>query len=209
MVETTAGSRKVTGATLKTLINNAANAVGDDVDALQSVIAPEFDSTLNYSAGDYVYSEGKLYRFTADHANGALDGTDTVEVTVTSDMVNDVTVNGTSVVNNGIAQIPLATNSNIGVVRGGTQYGIKVRESDRQLIIDYASEGAIKSGASYYYPVVPKYQHNAAFYGLAKAAGDSTQSSSANAVGTYTNEAKAAIKSMLGIADGIEVVRLV
>ena len=34
MVETTAGSRKVTGATLKTLINNAANAVGDDVDAL-------------------------------------------------------------------------------------------------------------------------------------------------------------------------------
>ena len=166
------------------------------------MIAPEFDSTLDYSAGDYVYSEGKLYRFTADHANGALDGSDAVEVTVTNDMVNDVTVNGTSVVSNGVAEIPLATNSNVGVVRGGTSYGVKVRDTDRQMVIDYASEKAIKNGVSYYNPVVPRYQHNAIFYGLAKAAGDTTQSSSANTVGTYTDEAKTAIKSMLGIEAG-------
>jgi hypothetical protein len=37
------------------------------------------------------------------------------------------------------------------------------------------------------------------FYGLAKAAGDTTQASSGNPVGTYTEEAKAAIRAMLGI----------
>jgi hypothetical protein len=38
------------------------------------------------------------------------------------------------------------------------------------------------------------------FYGLAKAAGDVTQSVSSNTVGIYTTEAKAAIKSMLDIS---------
>ena len=37
------------------------------------------------------------------------------------------------------------------------------------------------------------------FYGLAKAAGDTTQANSGNPVGTYTEEAKAAIRAMLGI----------
>ena len=36
-------------------------------------------------------------------------------------------------------------------------------------------------------------------YGLAKAAGDSTQSASSNVVGTYTDEAKVAIQKMLGV----------
>ena len=35
------------------------------------------------------------------------------------------------------------------------------------------------------------------FYGLAKAAGDATQSASSNAVGTYTEDAKSAISEML------------
>ena len=45
-------------------------------------------------------------------------------------------------------------------------------------------------------------QHASTFYGLAKAAGDTTQPSSSNEVGTYTDFAKASIKSMLGIVDG-------
>ena len=44
---------------------------------------------------------------------------------------------------------------------------------------------------------MPNNQHESAFYALAKAAGDSTQSSSSNAVGTYTESAKSAISDML------------
>jgi hypothetical protein len=39
--------------------------------------------------------------------------------------------------------------------------------------------------------------YKATFYGLAKAAGDTTQSQSLNAVGTYTEEAKLAIRNMI------------
>lgn len=42
-------------------------------------------------------------------------------------------------------------------------------------------------------------QHLATFYGLAKAAGDSTQKGSNNAAGQYTDEAKAAIQNMLDV----------
>ena len=50
------------------------------------------------------YYNGKLYKFTTDHATGVFDGTDADEVTVTDEMVNDVTVNGTSVVNGGVEE---------------------------------------------------------------------------------------------------------
>lgn len=55
----------------------------------------------------------------------------------------------------------------------------------------------IKNGTnSYRQPAVNK-QHESTFYGLAKAAGDATQSQSSNAVGTYTEEAKVAIRNMI------------
>ena len=41
---------------------------------------------------------------------------------------------------------------------------------------------------------------------MAKAAGDNTQSSSANPVGTYTSNAKAAIQTMLGVESGVNFV---
>lgn len=44
-----------------------------------------------------------------------------------------------------------------------------------------------------------------AFYGLASAAGDTTQAQSSNALGNYTSSAKAAIKQMLGITNTITV----
>lgn len=66
---------------------------------------------------------------------------------------------------------------------------------------DVATTTSCKAGTSGTAPVVPNVQHAAAFYGLAKAAGDSTQSASSNAVGTYTSEAKTAIKNMLGVAE--------
>ena len=66
----------------------------------------------------------------------------------------------------------------------------------------YASETDLKAGTEQWRSINPMRVNAAAFYGLAKAAGDTTQSASSNAVGVYTDNAKASIKSMLGIVDG-------
>lgn len=102
----------------------------------------------------------------------------------------------------------MASSSVFGVVKPhGTDFSI---DSDGTLLLKGATVNDIKtgSGTSWRKAVIVNTQHAAAFYGLAKAAGDTTQSQSSNAVGVYTDEAKTAIKSMLGVNEGIEVVRL-
>ena len=81
--------------------------------------------------------------------------------------VTDVQVNGTSVVSSGTANIPTATTAQV------------------------------KAGTATQRPLTPGHQHEAAFYGLAKAAGDTTQASSDNAVGAYTETAQSKISEML------------
>lgn len=51
--------------------------------------------------------------------------------------------------------------------------------------------------------VAPYTQHESTFYGLAKAAGDTTQSQSSNTVGTYTESAKSAISTMLNTPETV------
>lgn len=92
----------------------------------------------------------------------------------------------------------VASRDNFGVVKLGTGSGIKI-ESNGTLSLQRPSDTNIKDGISVAYPITPHDQHAAAFYGLATAAGDTTQKVSDNAVGTYTTDAKAAIQSMLGI----------
>lgn len=87
--------------------------------------------------------------------------------------VTDVQVNGTSVVTEGVANVPVAT------------------------------AAQAKAGSDSGSIVAPSTQHASAFYGLAKAAGDSTQSASANAVGTYTESAKSAIAAMLDAPESV------
>lgn len=57
--------------------------------AKQSDIATEFNTTTAYTAGCYVYHEGKLYQFNADHSAGAWDPTDVVEANVTDQIVSN------------------------------------------------------------------------------------------------------------------------
>lgn len=52
-------------------------------------------------------------------------------------------------------------------------------------------------------PIIPAVQYMSTFYGLAEAAGDTTQKDSSNAVGTYTAEAKTSIQNMLGIPEAV------
>ena len=95
-----------------------------------------------------------------------------------------------------------ATSSTAGLVAISSDAGIMINSSTHRLSINQATATQIKAGTALYFPIVPQTQHVATFYGLAKAAGDTTQSASSNAVGTYTDSAKASIKSMLGIVDG-------
>ena len=115
------------------------------------------------------------------------------------DVVTDVQVNGTTVTANGVANIPYATNNNYGVVRTNSSYGVYATSGT--LAINNASENDIKLGTNDAKPLTSHREHMAVFYGLAKAAGDTTQSSSSNTVGTYTDEAKTAIKQMLDVKD--------
>ena len=68
-----------------------------------------------------------------------------------------------------------------------------------QLIVDPADAAQIKNEITNI--PIPAHQTAAAtFYGLARAAGDSTQKASSNAVGVYTSDAKTAIQNMLSVA---------
>ena len=111
--------------------------------------------------------------------------------------VEDVQVNGTSIVEDGVANVPVASGNNFGVVKVAN--GLRIDTG--RLVINRAAIDQIKEGVNGYVPIVPYNQHESTFYGLAKAAGDTTQSSSSNAVGNYTDSAKTAIKNMLGVPE--------
>ena len=107
--------------------------------------------------------------------------------------VTDVQVNGTSVVSGGVADVPIATGATVGVVKPGRSTFIN---ASGELGVNTPTDGDIKAGTNTKISTVSQ-QHKSTFYGLAKAAGDSTQSASSNAVGQYTEAAKSAISTML------------
>ena len=167
-----------------------------------------------YAVGEVFVANGKMYVATsAIAANDAIvpyeDGISAyncIETNLSEKFPHDVQVNGTSVVTNGVANIPAATDGGLlGAVKVDSTFGVGSNSSGR-LYLAKASEAQIKAGTSDYKSCVPSNQHQSAFYGLAKAAGDTTQSSSSNAVGTYTPEAKNAIQSMLGVEPGVSFV---
>ena len=121
--------------------------------------------------------------------------------------VQDVQVAGVSVLQDGVANVPIGANSTVGVVCGWTSGGTDVL-ADGRMSIYGASSSIIKSGSSAYQPIVVTHQHESTFYGLAKAAG-SDEKNSTLPVGQYTDAAKAAIKNMIGVEEGLKVVRLI
>lgn len=122
-----------------------------------------------------------------------------IYVTPQADPVTDVRINGTSIVENGIANVPFASTYTPGVMKVYHGNGL-VLDTNNTLMTNPPLDSQIKSGTETHRPIVSAIQHRSTFYGLAKAAGDMTQSESSNDVGTYTDEAKAAILSMLGAA---------
>ena len=122
-----------------------------------------------------------------------------------TNIITDVQINGTSILSNNVANIPIGTWDVLGVVKPNPDYGVGRIASDNPinngtLWVAKATSAQIKTGDNEYKPIVPYNQHESVFYGLAKAAGDSTQASSSNAVGTYTSGAQSAIRNMLAVA---------
>ncbi len=112
--------------------------------------------------------------------------------------VDDVQINGKSIVSDGVATIPLADANNVGLMRVG--YGLFYDNTDNRTNVSFASANAIKDGLNGVTALNPVRQHQSVFYGLAKASGDTTQSASSNAVGNYTDNAKDKIQTMLGVS---------
>lgn len=116
-----------------------------------------------------------------------------------SGYLTDVQVNGTSVVTDGVANVPIASSSTLGAVKSYIGEGVEIT-SGGSLRVGQATDTQVKQGTQGYRPITPAKQHQATFYGLAKASGDTTQSASSNAVGAYTDEAKDKIQTMLGVS---------
>lgn len=114
--------------------------------------------------------------------------------------IDDVQVGGISVVTDGVAEIPVADIDSLGVVKIKPAYGVGIINDF--LMINSAVLDEIKLGGTSVKPISPHNQHNAVFYGLAKAAGYDEKDSTLE-VGIYTDEAKSAIQTMLGVDTAI------
>lgn len=209
------GLAKASGDTTQSQSNNSVGTYTDEAKgSIQSMLGitdllgPD-ESTLiaskAYAVGDVFVVNGKLYKVTSAIAAAGsivLSGAEAnvEQVKIGEDWVRDVQVNGTSILNNGVANVPAGNTSNYGVVKI-QQYGGLQLSGTGLLKTDAAGDSVVKAGTDTARPLVPSRQHLAAFYGLAKAAGDATQSASSNSVGAYTSEAKSAIQSMLGVSD--------
>ena len=172
----------------------------------QSQLPSYVDDVVEYASLSNFPAEGetgKIYVALDTNKTYRWSGTTYIEVGG-NDGVIDVQVNGTSVVSSGVANIPLAGENTFGAVMLGVAKGTGLASSNELYVVG-ASDSTIKSGAHQFQPIMPYRQHVSTFYGLAKAAGDSTQSTSSNSVGTYTDEAKSAIRTMLGAVGDVQV----
>lgn len=143
------------------------------------------------------------HRVTITDATGA-HSFDVMDGDVADAPVQDVQVNGTSVLSDGVANVPVASSSVPGVMAidpDSSPFTIWHHPGKNIdiLMFNSANSQIIKDGVNPTKVSAVNRQHEAAFYGLAKAAGDATQSESSNAVGVYTDEAKIAIQKMLGV----------
>ena len=109
--------------------------------------------------------------------------------------VTDVQVNGTSVVTNGVANVPVATNAKLGVAMFQPDYGLTMYQG--VACINAASSDNIKNGTNYLRAITASKQHESAFFGLSKAAGYDLKNISGVTAGTYPEESKSAISQML------------
>lgn len=69
-------------------IDEAVASIPADYSDLLGTIAPDFSSSTAYTAGQYVWYSGTLYRFTSDHAAGSWTGTDAIAAEIGEDVAD-------------------------------------------------------------------------------------------------------------------------
>ncbi len=116
--------------------------------------------------------------------------------TLSAKMIKDVQVNGSSILSQGVANVPKGDSSTLGVVKADYSGGIEVGSSGN-LRCAKASSANMKAGTDTYRPIVSSIQHESAFYGLAKAAGADMASLTSPTVGVYPEAQRSAISQML------------
>ena len=74
-----------------------------------------------------------------------------------SNIITDIQINGTSIISNNIANIPIATWNTLGVVKAGADYGVGMLTGGNLGIISVqkADTSLIKAGTNIYKPIVP------------------------------------------------------
>ena len=122
--------------------------------------------------------------------------------------VDDVQVDGVSVVSGGVANIPAMSGDTMGVAKLGDNNGLygltaNVVGYNGVLMIAGADDSHIKAGASARRPIVTQKQHVSTFYGLAKVAGADMSNISSITVGVYPELQKSAISEMLNAPETV------
>lgn len=115
--------------------------------------------------------------------------------------VKDVQIKGTSILQDGVANIPISGVGRLGVVRT-EGLGLTVNQNSGEIMVLKASDSQIKAGASSYVPIVPGNQHVSVFYALSKLAGVDLAGQTVT-VGQYPNTVKGAIQNMIGVESGV------
>lgn len=120
-----------------------------------------------------------------------------VDDAIPSVPVQDVQVNGTSVLSQGVANVPVAGTSNLGAVKVNYLNGVGLMNDLQTLGVSPADSNQIKSGTELRRPISPIRQHDAVYYALAKLAGADMASLSGETVGVYPEAQRSAISQML------------
>ena len=216
------GLAKAAGADMQDIADTTVGIYPDaQKEAIQSMLGitqmlaptnPNLVASQVYAIGDVFAANGHLYKATAAIAQdeAIIPDTNCVETTMidAGGKIKDVQVAGTSVVgSDGVANMPKASTTVFGAASILSNGGITLN-SEGRFFINSPSETQIKRGTGTYLPLVAPKQHLSVFYGLAKIAGHDEKDSTLPA-GQYTEEAKTAIKAMLGVQDGLKVVRLI
>ena len=178
-----------------------------------TIVAPyESDTTSDaaYAIGELFVLNGKLHQATAAIAIGDTftTGTNCAVVSMSNVFPHDVKVNGTSVVSNGVANIPVANSENYGVVKisaGNAGVGL---DGQGRIIVSKASSAQLKGGTNYLVCISPNMQHESVFYGLSKLAGVDLANETVT-TGTYPASSKAAIQSLIGVESAVSLTETV
>ena len=79
-------------------IETAVASIPSDYSDLMAAVAPTFSTSTPYAAGQYVWYDGTLYRFTSAHSAGSWTGTDATVASLGVDLSQYITISGTTLV---------------------------------------------------------------------------------------------------------------